>query len=166
MTQVLAVLSVSMLGKELRKTVHTSKLYPFLSHSISYLQDCISRGWVDIRDTHHLHRVFQVGGCRWFADQVVDLLLSQFYQNDIMMTTSLLSSWFCLRREALTACLVGETIPALLHRGKSAFDGPAHNSSASDSAPTIQNPHAFALARLTVLCLVATLVGKCYFEVR
>jgi len=133
-------------------------------------QNCISRGWVDIRDTHQLHQTLQVGGCRWFSDQIVDLLLSQFYQNDIMMSTNLLSSWFCLKREALTACLVGETIPALLDRGKQALEGGTSSSSSSSSsvdssnpnATTIQNPHAFALARLTVLCLVATLVERAH----
>ena len=127
---------------------------------------------MDIRDTHQLHRLLQVGGCRWFADQTVDLLLSQFYQNDIMMSTNLLSSWFCLRREALTACLVGGTLPALLDRGGQALSeggvgagGGAGSSSGAEGATpplpaAVQNPHAFALARLTVLCLAATLVGK------
>ena len=83
-----------------------------------------------------------------------------------MMSTNLLSSWFCLKREALTACLVGETIPALLDRGKQALEGGTSSSlsssvdSSNPNATTIQNPHAFALARLTVLCLVATLVGN------
>ena len=138
----------------------------WLTLSLYAPSDCILRGWVDIRDTHQLHRLLQVGGCRWFADQTVDLLLSQFYQNDIMMSTNLLSSWFCLRREALTACLVGGTLPALLDRGGQALSegGAGSSASGADGAPpspaAVQNPHAFALARLTVLCLAATLVGE------
>ena len=88
-----------------------------------------------------------------------------------MMSTNLLYSWFCLRRQALTSCLVGETIPALLDRGgqsledaSSGVGGSGGSASAmngdSSANPNVQNPHAFALARLAVLCLAATLVGK------
>ena len=77
-----------------------------------------------------------------------------------MTSTSLLASWFCLRRVALTTRLVGDTIPALLDRAKNAFDGPPPSASASAADASIQNPHAFALARMTVLCLVAALIGE------
>jgi mediator of RNA polymerase II transcription subunit 24 len=103
-----------------------------------------SLGYVDLPSLWSLRDLYRVGGSRWFAESLVDELLSVVYQDDLDKLTDTLVALMHLDLERCTLELVEHVLPAHLQ--------------SKTRMRRLTDPHGTALAKVVVSCLYACLL--------
>lgn len=102
-----------------------------------------SRSWLDVKSTHEVKSLFEVGGSHWFVESMVRQLLRKDHASELSKSVGLI---FGLMHVDLSECsmsLVSQVIPSYLI--------------SSAKQELLFEPKASALARLTVLTISSAL---------